>query len=151
MDLGIAGKVAIVTGGASGIGAATVHMLAEEGVRVAVFDAAPKPMAEAELMQSVDVTNRAALESAWLQTETQLGSVDIVVRGCYWFRTLWVSLHKCTRVCLGQSSAGEYPRNGEYGIRGRSGHASPGNGIHRVSVEHRGADGITDRSALQCE
>ena len=79
MDLGIAGKVAIVTGGASGIGAATVRLLAAEGVRVAVFDAAPKPMAEAELMQSVDVTSRADIESAWRETEAQLGPVDIVI------------------------------------------------------------------------
>jgi len=32
------GKRAIVTGGASGIGRATVHKLAEEGARVAIFD-----------------------------------------------------------------------------------------------------------------
>ena len=79
MNLGIAGKVAIVTGGASGIGAATVRLLGEEGARIAVFDAAPKPMAEAELMQSVDVTNRAAVESAWRETEAQLGPVDILI------------------------------------------------------------------------
>jgi 2-hydroxycyclohexanecarboxyl-CoA dehydrogenase len=79
LDLGIAGKVAIVTGGASGIGAATVRLLAEERVRVAVFDAAPKPMAEAELMQSVDVTSRADIESAWRETEAQLGPVDILI------------------------------------------------------------------------
>lgn len=79
MDLGIAGKVAIVTGGASGIGAATVRLLAAEGVRVVVFDAAPKPIAEAELMQSVDVTSRTDIEYAWRETEAQLGPVDILV------------------------------------------------------------------------
>lgn len=79
LDLGISGKVAIVTGGASGIGAATVRLLAEEGARVAVFDSAPKSNVEAELIQSVDVTDRAAVESAWRKTEAQLGPVEILV------------------------------------------------------------------------
>ncbi len=38
MDLALAGKVAIVTGGASGIGSAVGGMLAEEGVKVVVAD-----------------------------------------------------------------------------------------------------------------
>ena len=36
---GLAGKVAVVTGGASGIGAATAHRLAREGAHVVVVDA----------------------------------------------------------------------------------------------------------------
>lgn len=38
MDLGLAGQVAVVTGGGRGIGAATIRMLAEEGARVVVCD-----------------------------------------------------------------------------------------------------------------
>lgn len=38
MDLGLRNKVALVTGGASGIGAAVVRMLASEGARVAFSD-----------------------------------------------------------------------------------------------------------------
>jgi NAD(P)-dependent dehydrogenase (short-subunit alcohol dehydrogenase family) len=37
MDTGLANKVAIVTGGNSGIGEATVHCLAREGVKVAIL------------------------------------------------------------------------------------------------------------------
>ena len=66
MDLGISGKAAVVTGGASGIGAATVKLLAEEGCRVAVWDLASKTdVAGAESIQTVDVTNLAEVESAW--------------------------------------------------------------------------------------
>src|SRR4026207_2114024 len=38
MDLGLKGKVALVTGGASGIGAATVRLLAAEGAHVVFAD-----------------------------------------------------------------------------------------------------------------
>jgi NAD(P)-dependent dehydrogenase (short-subunit alcohol dehydrogenase family) len=38
MDLGLAGKVAVVTGGASGMGASAGRLLAAEGVRVVVAD-----------------------------------------------------------------------------------------------------------------
>ena len=38
MDLGLAGKTAIVTGGARGIGASIVHALASEGCAVAIVD-----------------------------------------------------------------------------------------------------------------
>ncbi|MEJ7593425.1 MAG: SDR family oxidoreductase [Planctomycetaceae bacterium] len=79
LDLGIAGKVAIVTGGASGIGAATVRLLAQEGVRVAVWDLAAKESVGAELIQSVDVTSLIAVESALRQTEEQLGPTEILV------------------------------------------------------------------------
>ena len=79
MDLGIAGKVAIVTGGASGIGAATVRLLAQEGVRVAVWDLAAKETVGAEMIQSVDVSSLTAVEAAWRQTEEQLGPAEILV------------------------------------------------------------------------
>src|SRR5688572_29824749 len=38
MDLGLRNKVSLVTGGASGIGAAVVRMLVSEGARVAFVD-----------------------------------------------------------------------------------------------------------------
>jgi 2-hydroxycyclohexanecarboxyl-CoA dehydrogenase len=79
LDLGITGQVAVVTGGASGIGAATVRLLADEGARVSVWDLAAKETAGAELVHGVDVTSLAAVESAWRLTEEQLGPVEILV------------------------------------------------------------------------
>ena len=38
MDTGLQGKVAIVTGGASGLGRATSRLLVAEGVRVVLSD-----------------------------------------------------------------------------------------------------------------
>ena len=42
----IRGHAAIVTGGASGLGAATARMLAEAGAKVAIFDVNAKAAAE---------------------------------------------------------------------------------------------------------
>ncbi len=49
MDLGIAGRIAIVTGAASGIGYATASLLLDEGARVALVD-----RDEARLSESAD-------------------------------------------------------------------------------------------------
>ncbi|MFX1535818.1 MAG: SDR family NAD(P)-dependent oxidoreductase [Promethearchaeota archaeon] len=38
MDLGVKGKVAVVTGGASGIGRATVELFTSQGIKVAILD-----------------------------------------------------------------------------------------------------------------
>jgi 2-hydroxycyclohexanecarboxyl-CoA dehydrogenase len=79
LDLGIAGKVAVVTGGASGIGAATVRLLSEEGASVAVWDLPTAAAAGPCLRCDVDVTNLNTVENAWRRTEERLGPVDILV------------------------------------------------------------------------
>jgi len=63
----VAGKLAVVTGGASGIGAATVGLLRAGGATVHVFDA--------EAGNAVDVTDRRSLDAAL----AKVGVPDIVV------------------------------------------------------------------------
>ena len=76
MDLYLGGHVAVVTGGASGIGRAAGAAFRAEGCRVAVWDLAP---ADADLVLRVDVTDFAAVTDALRQTEARLGPVDHLV------------------------------------------------------------------------
>ncbi|MGI8613903.1 MAG: SDR family oxidoreductase [Nocardioidaceae bacterium] len=46
MDLGLRGRVYLVTGGARGLGAATARVLVAEGARVVVSSRSPEPLAE---------------------------------------------------------------------------------------------------------
>jgi 3-oxoacyl-[acyl-carrier protein] reductase len=73
-----AGRRAVVTGGASGIGATVALRLAEEGARVAVWDRAPAGNGAFHYTQ-LDVTDAAAVEAAARQAEDRLGGVDILV------------------------------------------------------------------------
>jgi 3-oxoacyl-[acyl-carrier protein] reductase len=71
------GRVALVTGGASGIGAATAAMLRDSGARVAVFD-----LREAEgdvLSITGDVTRSADADAAVRRVVDELGSLDVLV------------------------------------------------------------------------
>ena len=79
VDLGLAGQVAVVTGGASGIGAATVRLLAEEGVRVTVWDLRPENVPGSSIALEADVANLASVKSAWQETERQLGPVELLI------------------------------------------------------------------------
>lgn len=64
-------RVAVVTGGASGIGRATAQLFEAEGVSVAVLDmAGPDP---------VDVSDAAAVRAAVGRARDRLGPIDIVV------------------------------------------------------------------------
>ena len=67
------GKIAVVTGGANGIGAATARMLRSAGAHVAVFD-----IQEVDGF-SVDVTRESAVIEAFARVATQAGGIDILV------------------------------------------------------------------------
>jgi NAD(P)-dependent dehydrogenase (short-subunit alcohol dehydrogenase family) len=87
---GLAGKVAFVTGGASGIGAAVVAALAGQGCRTAFVDidsAAAERLCnelhqrhgQAPLFQQCDIRDLDQLAGAIAQVREKLGPVDILV------------------------------------------------------------------------
>jgi len=67
------GKVAVVTGGAKGIGAATARVLDGAGAHVAVFDL------EETNGFAVDVTSEDAVRDAFARVASQAGGIDILV------------------------------------------------------------------------
>lgn len=72
------GLRALVTGGASGIGAATAVLLTERGARVAILDRAhTTPSGLLEL--TADITDRAAVTAAVAQTAAAFGGLDVLV------------------------------------------------------------------------
>lgn len=70
------GLVALVTGGASGTGAATADLLAARGARVAVLDLTDGD--PAHLCLGCDVTDRAAVQRAVTTAAAELGGLDVV-------------------------------------------------------------------------
>ncbi|HZG34579.1 MAG TPA: SDR family oxidoreductase [Gaiellaceae bacterium] len=72
------GRVALVTGGASGIGAATVARLRAGGAKVAAFDLRAED-ADADLGISGDVSRSAEADAAVARTQEELGGLDVLV------------------------------------------------------------------------
>jgi NAD(P)-dependent dehydrogenase (short-subunit alcohol dehydrogenase family) len=73
------GLVAVVTGGASGIGLATALAFAERGARVAVLDLKPEGLDERLTGFVADVSDRASVDAAIASVVETLGGIDIVV------------------------------------------------------------------------
>ncbi|MCL2658606.1 MAG: 2-hydroxycyclohexanecarboxyl-CoA dehydrogenase [Betaproteobacteria bacterium] len=91
---GLKGKVAIVTGGAGGIGAAVCHRFGAEGAAVAVFDI-NQEVAEAVAVQiraaggraaayAVDLTSQDSVIAAVAAAEKELGPADVLVNNAGW-------------------------------------------------------------------
>lgn len=79
----LSGKIAIVTGGSAGIGAATVEKFLAEGATVHVWDIhnlqVTIPQTSQQFYHSVDVTNQASVKSAVENVLQQSGRIDILV------------------------------------------------------------------------
>jgi NAD(P)-dependent dehydrogenase (short-subunit alcohol dehydrogenase family) len=71
--------VAVVTGGASGLGAAIARRLQEDGARVAVFDVNPDAASHADLALAVDVTDDASVVAGVEAVIETFGRLDILV------------------------------------------------------------------------
>jgi NAD(P)-dependent dehydrogenase (short-subunit alcohol dehydrogenase family) len=76
----LAGRVALITGGASGIGRAAAELFTREGARVAVADIDERAGATLgpTLFVRTDVTDEASVKSAVAAAETQFGKLDIL-------------------------------------------------------------------------
>ncbi len=89
MHIDLTGRVAVVTGGANGIGRATARRLAHSGARVAIWDrvaaageAAAAALAEEQLdvhFIETDVTQRLSVEAAVLATVARFGGIDVLI------------------------------------------------------------------------
>jgi len=98
VDLGIAGKTALVTGGARSLGKQDCLALAAEGCRVAVLDLNGEGAAETakEITDAggvargyaVDITERSTLADVLRRVEHEVGPVDICVNNAGWIYTM---------------------------------------------------------------
>jgi 3-oxoacyl-[acyl-carrier protein] reductase len=73
------GRVALITGGASGIGAAAVARLRAGGAQAAVFDLRLEGADPGALAIQGDVTRSAELDAAVARVERELGRLDVLV------------------------------------------------------------------------
>jgi glucose 1-dehydrogenase len=88
--MNLAGKVAMITGGARGIGGATAVELARAGADIVICDRLPQSVAEPVISQvealgrkilffQVDIADRPAMEKMFAETESQMGGLDILL------------------------------------------------------------------------
>jgi 3-oxoacyl-[acyl-carrier protein] reductase len=129
------GRVAVVTGGAQGIGLAVVGRLCASGARVRIWDMdadlaqeAARSLGEAVDSAVVDVTDPVAVQAAALSALAELGRIDVLVTSAGiagpngpvvdypvadWHRIIEVNLHgvfNCCRSVLPQMVAQGYGR-----------------------------------------
>ena len=108
-----AARVALVTGGAGGIGRAIVRALAADGHRVVAGDIADGAPDEAALAVHLDVTDSDSVDAAVTRAERELGPIEILVNTAgwdefhpfletdeeFWDRIIELNYKGCLRVC----------------------------------------------------
>ena len=84
-QIDLAGNVAVITGGAQGIGLAVARRLAASGARIALWDLSQPTLEQARaelpdaLLVQTDVADYDSVMAAAAETERQLGRIDILV------------------------------------------------------------------------
>jgi NAD(P)-dependent dehydrogenase (short-subunit alcohol dehydrogenase family) len=111
----LAGKVALVTGASSGIGAATVRRLAAEGARVAlvarradVLDAMVADIGDSVLAVAADVSDPDSAREAIRSATSHFGGLDIVVN----------SAGVCEPAALADADPGSWRRHIDVNLSG---------------------------------
>lgn len=121
VDSGLAGKTALITGGASGIGLGIARALAAEGVHLAIAGLHPDPQAIASLRElgvrvepiDTDVSQEERVREMVRAAITALGGVDLYVNNAGWawhqgvtridteslLKTLSTNLFACVWAC----------------------------------------------------
>lgn len=79
MSTPLRGAAAVVTGGASGIGAAVVRALADAGARVAVLDRVEVADGPADRALVCDIADEAQVERAMAEVHDAFGGIDVAV------------------------------------------------------------------------
>lgn len=107
----VEGKVAIVTGAASGIGKGCAAMLAAEGARVVLADRVPcEPLGEPHRVEQLDVTDEAAWARVVDATVAAYGRLDILVNAAG--IAVWGDIERVTlkewRLCNAVNSEGTF-------------------------------------------
>ncbi len=150
------GRVAVVTGGASGIGLAIVRRLAAGGASVALLDldadAADRAAAELRgeglrvIGLAADVSDRAAVEKALEAARAEFGPVEIMVTSAGLSLNAPVPRHH--RRGLGARAGGQPDRHVPLPPAGGAGHdrGRVGTDRHHLVVER--AVGVADPGAL---
>ena len=82
MSTGYEGRVALVTGGGSGVGRATVELLLDRGARVAAIDRNPAAVADLPdgvFTRAADILDRDAVAALVADIAARWGAVDLLV------------------------------------------------------------------------
>ena len=158
MDLGLTGKVAIVTGGSRGIGRSIALALAAEGCRVAICARTEEPLraTEAELAEHTealgivaDVTRAADIERLVQETVDHFGRLDILVnnagvRGSDDTDDVWNAIYESNLLAAARATRTAVPHMRSSGPPGAAGSV-----VHITSIYGRESGGPLAYNAIK--